>query len=367
MDESVKKLLEDKILSLGLGDLYEVQHNRINTPNGGHIIFRGMQDANAHNIKSLEGFDIAWFEEAQAMTGRSLELLRPTIRKPGSELWFSWNPENEGDPVDTFLRGEGLPDGAIVVEANWKHNPWFPEELERERQFDFKYYPNRYLHIWEGDYGREGDPFFLVDSLLIDGKPIVDLPRPDYVFVTMDTASKDGAQHDGTGSILWAQYRHVTPEMPKLIILDWNIAQLTADLLIEGLPNTVQTGIDYANEMNARYGFGGLWIEDKDSGIALIQKGQRIGLDVEAIDTRLTSLGKEGRALSVSDYIAQGDVKISQKAFDKTVLYRDLRKNHLLDQLNKFRIGMPRKEHMLDLVDCFSYGVSIALGDSSGW
>ncbi|HUV92196.1 MAG TPA: PBSX family phage terminase large subunit, partial [Anaerolineales bacterium] len=171
LDESVKKLLEEKIQKLGVGHLFSIQHNRIMTPFGGRIIFVGMQDQNAENIKSLQGFRIAWFEEAQTMTAKSLELLRPTMRD-NSELWFSWNPDDEADPIDQFLRGPELPPSCIVVEANWRDNPWFPKELEMERQFDLRVFPGRYRHIWEGDYGIDGDTFFPMDMLLVDGKSV---------------------------------------------------------------------------------------------------------------------------------------------------------------------------------------------------
>jgi phage terminase large subunit len=92
-------------------------------------------------------------EEAQTLSERSLALLRPTIRKEESEIWFSWNPRLEKDAVDKFLR-KNKPDNAIVVQANWRDNPWFPDVLEAERQHDLKVYPERYDHIWEGSYAR---------------------------------------------------------------------------------------------------------------------------------------------------------------------------------------------------------------------
>lgn len=152
LDESVKRLLEDKISSMGVGSLFRVQESKIKTPGGGQIIFQGMQDHTAESIKSLEGYDIAWVEEAQSLSKRSLQLLRPTLRKPGSELWFSWNPESEEDPVDALLRGPNAPQDAIVVEANWRDNPWFTPELEEERSTDLARGDDDYDHVWEGAY-----------------------------------------------------------------------------------------------------------------------------------------------------------------------------------------------------------------------
>jgi phage terminase large subunit len=151
--QSAKLLIENKIQEFGVGSAFRVLYDRIETPGGGLIIFQGMVDATAESIKSLEGYNIAWVEEAQTLSKRSLALLRPTIRTENSELWFSFNPRRRTDAVDEFLRGE-KPDNAIVVQANWRDNPWFPSVLEDERQLDLSRYPDRYHHVWEGDYAK---------------------------------------------------------------------------------------------------------------------------------------------------------------------------------------------------------------------
>lgn len=149
---SVKKLLENKIASMNAGAYFEVQNEQIKSVNGGVIIFQGMQDHTSDSIKSLEGFKIAWFEEAQTASQRSLDLLRPTIRSPGSQLWFGWNPRFATDPIDQLLRGPTPPPGAIVVEANYADNPWFPAELQDEMEYDKRRDPDKYAHIWLGKY-----------------------------------------------------------------------------------------------------------------------------------------------------------------------------------------------------------------------
>ena|ERR1700756_3202431 len=103
-------------------------------------------DHTAESMKSLEGFRIAWIDEAQTLSARSLALLRPTIRAEKSEVWASWNPRRKSDAIDDFLRTR-KPEGAIVVSANWRDNPWFPSVLEEERQLDLALYPDRYEHI----------------------------------------------------------------------------------------------------------------------------------------------------------------------------------------------------------------------------
>lgn len=150
--DSVKQLLSDKIIKLGLQRHFTVLDNEIRGANGSLIIFRGMQSYNADSIKSLEGFDIAWVEEAQTLSEKSLELLRPTIRKPGSELWFGWNPRHRTDAVDRFFRKHPHPD-AVSVLVNWRDNPWFPEVLQKEMEHDKSVDPDAAEHVWEGGYG----------------------------------------------------------------------------------------------------------------------------------------------------------------------------------------------------------------------
>lgn len=156
LDQSVKKLLEQKIEKFGLRG-FDVQDRKIVSPQGGVIIFEGMQNHNADSIKSLEDFSIAWVEEAQSLSQRSLDLLRPTIRKDGSELWFSWNPNFPTDPVDVLLRGESPPPDAVVVQANFRDNPWLPDVLRAELEYDQKRDPDKFAHVWLGEYQRNSE------------------------------------------------------------------------------------------------------------------------------------------------------------------------------------------------------------------
>ncbi|MBT7953310.1 MAG: PBSX family phage terminase large subunit [Gammaproteobacteria bacterium] len=151
LKESAKRLIEDKIRSLNVSQHFEIQNEQIKTPGDGVIIFQGMQDHTSESIKSLEGFDRAWCEESQTLSSRSLQLLRPTIRKDSSELWFSWNPRREIDPVDQMLRVK-MPTNSVVVNSNWSDNPWFPNVLKQERLDCLYTNPDQYDHIWEGGY-----------------------------------------------------------------------------------------------------------------------------------------------------------------------------------------------------------------------
>jgi phage terminase large subunit len=171
LKESSKQLIEDKIRALGVGSLFDVLEDRIRTPGDGVILFTGMRDHNAESIKSLERCRRAWLEEAQAISERSLALLRPTIREDDSEIWGSWNATRKSDAVDKFLRSpdwnEALYGKRIVVKANWRDNPWFNKVLEQERQTDLGLYPDRYDHIWEGGYAKAFEGAYFAQSLAL--------------------------------------------------------------------------------------------------------------------------------------------------------------------------------------------------------
>lgn len=148
--KSSKKLLEDRIKKYKLHDYFEILQTEIRCKRGdGVIIFQGLQDHTADSIKSLEGFDICWVEEAQTISEFSLDLLIPTFRKDGSELWFSWNPRLRTDAIEKLFQSR---DNSIVVHANYLDNPFCPQiiidEAEEMKAKDYE----KYKHIFLGDY-----------------------------------------------------------------------------------------------------------------------------------------------------------------------------------------------------------------------
>lgn len=156
---SVKELLAEKIRKFGVEKHFDIQDKMIKTPGDGMIIFQGMQNHTSDSIKSLQGFDRFWAEEASALSKVSLRKLRPTLREAGSEFWASWNPESADDAIDDFLRSPDIEDNPDfnIIRANWSDNPWFPQELELERQIDLKRNKDDYAHIWEGAYLTRSD------------------------------------------------------------------------------------------------------------------------------------------------------------------------------------------------------------------
>lgn len=165
LDQSVKQLIVDKINALGVGHCFEVLESEIHVLDdegnrSGLIIFQGMQNHTAASIKSLEGYRIAWVEEAQSLSAASLKLLTPTLRAPGAQIWFSWNPDKPDDPVDVFMRSpdaEGDPD-ITCIPVNYHDNPWFWEtslagDMERDKRRD----PDKYAHVWLGGYDSKSE------------------------------------------------------------------------------------------------------------------------------------------------------------------------------------------------------------------
>ena len=151
--DSVHRLLNDQIQAMGLGHLYDVFDTEIRGKNGSLFLFAGLAQHTVESIKSFEGVDRVWIEEAQTVTKRSWDVLTPTIRKNGSEIWVTLNPDMETD--ETYMRfvSNAAPD-AFVVQMNWKDNPWFPEVLEKERLDTLRRDPDNYANIWEGEPKR---------------------------------------------------------------------------------------------------------------------------------------------------------------------------------------------------------------------
>ena len=149
IQESVHRLLKDQIGLLGLDPLFEVQETRILGKNGSEFSFAGIRQQGVANLKSFEGVDVCWVEEAHVVTKRSWDVLIPTIRKPGSEIWMTFNPELDTDETYTRFVLQP-PEGAWVCEVNYSDNPWFPPELEKERLHFQARDPVGYDNIWNG-------------------------------------------------------------------------------------------------------------------------------------------------------------------------------------------------------------------------
>ena len=242
-------------------------------------------------------------------------------------------------------------------------NPYLPQdEIAKLKDENFPL-------VFAQEYGAEfvsweGASFFPESSFLIDNAPVPYPDKCDQVFAVIDTALKDTLEHDGTAVTYFA--RNKLFGIP-LIVLDWEVLQIEADLLSVWLPNVLNRCEELAAMCRARQGSLGAWIEDKASGIALNQHAQKMGWNAHPIPTTLTDMGKEGRAISVSGYVYQGKVKISRHAYEKTVNYKNSTKNHWLYQVCGFRLGQKSSRIPRDILDTFSYGCGISLGNAEGY
>lgn len=147
--QSVHQLLKDQIRLMQLDAFFDVLETEIRGLNGSRVYFSGLSDQTADSIKSFEGVDICWIEEGQAITDKSLKILTPTIRAEGSEIWVTYNPKLDSDPIHVLANSER--DDIVTIDVNWDDNPWFPDVLNDERLHAKSILPKaEYEHIWEG-------------------------------------------------------------------------------------------------------------------------------------------------------------------------------------------------------------------------
>lgn len=224
--------------------------------------------------------------------------------------------------------------------------------------------------VFAQEYGAEfvdwsGVAFFEKDKLLIDGRGVPWPSNCDAVFAIIDSATKTGKANDGTGVGYWAVNK-TNPKAP-LILLDWDLTQIEGDLLITWLPGVLARLEFLAGQVGARAGSLGAFVEDKDSGQILLQAAQRKGLPAAAIPSELTSIGKDERAIKASGHVYPGKVKFSDFAYDKVTDYKGTVRNHMLAQVTGFRVGdKDAAKRADDLLDVFTYGINVALGDADG-
>ena len=191
--DSVHKLLSDIIGEYGLHTFYDVQRNIIRGANGTEFIFKGLKH-NSTEIKSTEGVDIAWVEEAEKVSSNSWEVLLPTIRKEGSEIWISFNPKHPTDPTYVNFVSNADED-MIVKKVSWRDNPYFPDVLDLERKRLLKTDAQAYNHVWEGEFDERhfgGIYATNVETARKDGR-VTKVPYKDGVpvFTAWDLGASD--------------------------------------------------------------------------------------------------------------------------------------------------------------------------------
>jgi hypothetical protein len=242
----------------------------------------------------------------------------------------------------------------------WQRRAQFQLDLKEDN--DPLVYAQEYLAEF---VDWSGAAFFSRENLLDQGQPVPHPRNCNAVFAVIDTASKTGTDNDATAVTFFALDQHYS-RVP-LSILDWDIAQIEGAVLETWLPTVFSRLEELARTCRARRGSVGAFIEDKSSGTVLLQQARRRGLLAQTIDSRLTAMGKVERAISVSGYVHRGLVKYAEHSFNKTTIYKRSSRNHLLDQVESFRIGDKQSDREDDLLDTFCYGIALALGDSEGF
>lgn len=179
IQQSVHQLLSDQIAAMGLSHLFRILEKEIQGPNGSAIYFSGLSDVTATTLKSFEGVDICWCEEAQTISEKSWKTLTPTIRKAGSEIWVTYNPELESDATHERFVLNPPPD-CVSVLMNYSDNPWFPAVLEEERKHaEATMRAEDYKHVWEGHCkpAIEGAIYFEAMSATVNAGRVREVPH----------------------------------------------------------------------------------------------------------------------------------------------------------------------------------------------
>lgn len=247
------------------------------------------------------------------------------------------------------------PLGRKIGEYLWPQ--WFTEKHWAQFQSNVRTWASLYQQL---PRPMEGS-LFKLENMLVEGHPVQWPKHCDYVFCVVDSAFKPGDKNDGTAVTYVARNRHIGH---PLIILDWDIAQIESDLLAEWFPSVTARVEELAKLCGSRMGSAGSFIEEKGSGITLIQRAMRSGWPAQAIDSKLTSMSKDARGTGVSDFVHNGKVKLSEHAYNKVVEYKGRTQNHLLTQVFGYRLGLTAQAD--DLYDTTIYSVAIGLGDSDG-
>ena len=337
----------------------------IRTTTGGRLDFWTLDNERAGRSRA---YHVVIIDEAAFAKPNMMQIwntaIRPTLLDYAGTAWVLSNT-NGVDPDNFFWRICNEPQhGFTEFHAPTRTNPYLPaEELEKlQRENHPLVYSQEYLAEFVDWAGIQ---FFSQEDLLVNGQPVAMPERVDGVFAVIDTAIKTGKEHDGTAVSYWSSSQF---NGHPLVCLDWDIVQVEGSLLETWLPSVFQNLESLARDTKARAGSLGVHIEDKVSGTILLQQALRHGWDARPIDTKLTALGKDERAISVSGYVFQKKVKISAPAFHKTAVYKGQAKNHFLSQVLGFRIADKlASTRSDDLLDTFTYAVSLALGNAGGY
>lgn len=330
--DSVHRLLSDQIAAMGLSGFYEVLDTEIRGKNGSAFLFAGLLQHTIDSIKSFEGVDRVWVEEAHSVSKKSWDVLVPTIRKPGSEIWATFNPQLDSDEVYARFVLAGRAD-CVALKVNYSENPWFPQVLEDERlEAKRTMKPSEYEYVWEGKClpAVEGAIYFDEVSAAEEQGRIRDVPHDPLLKVH---AIWDLGWNDSM-SIILAQR-----SASEIRIIDY-------------IEDSHRTLVDYAQDLNAmRYQWGTDWLPHDG-----YSKDFKTGKSAQEI---LTAVGRS--VPSTLDQVPRMDIEGGIKAarlvfpriyFDKTKAAR------LIECLKRYRrhINQTTNEPGQPLHDEYSHG-----------
>jgi len=330
--DSVHRLLSDQVEAVPeFKAWYKVQETSITGHNGAEFLYTGLRAIDADKIKSYEGCDVAWVEEGQVLSKRSLDILIPTIRADSSEIWITLNPELDTDEVYTRFIGSTPPPRSWVQRVTWRDNPWFPAVLEEERQTMLARDPVEYEHVWEG--------------------------RPRTVVAGAIYAT------EVTGMIESRRVRRV-PYDPRLLVhtiwdLGWN--DQTSIIFAQRLHSEVSI-IDYEEESFLRYDQWAKRLKDKDYVYGshwLPHDGghkTQAGKGISAQDTLKRLLGMKPKLIP-KPAVKEDTIKAARMLFPRVYMDED-KAARLLLCLKRYRRGVPEStgEPGKPLHDEYSHG-----------
>lgn len=359
----------------------------IRTTTGGRIDFWTLNDPDAGRSRFYHGVvvDEGAFtnngpaEDASSMLAIWERSIEPTLLD--YDGWALVASNTNGVDPDNYLYAicNDPKWGFVSYHAPTISNPLIPIRREGESEADHMarrleaieaIRVTKHPLVFRQEYLAEfvdwsGVAFFDIDKWLVNGEPVEFPTNCDGVFAIIDSAVKTGSANDATAVLYCARNRFAGH---KLILLGYGLVQIEGALLETWLPVVLENLEAYAKRCGARNGSLGAFIEDKSSGEILLQQARRRSLLATPIDSRLTALGKDERAINASGYHFRGEIKISRECYDLVFPFKGTSRNHLVSQVTSFRIGdKAAAKRADDLLDCYTYAVSLALGDGEGF
>jgi hypothetical protein len=292
------------------------------------------------------------------------QAIEPTLLDTGGSCYVAGTPKGATEESWFYEICTDKSKGWTEFHIPTKLNPHLNEEALAELRE--KTDPDVHAQEYEAIFiDWRGKAFFALPKWLDADSLPFDYPKKcDIVFAVIDSAVKDGKEHDGTAVTYFARTFHGDV---KMIILDWDIIQIEGAILETWLPSVYARLEQLAELCGARQGAMAPHIEDKASGTILLQQAKRHGWKANPIRSDLVAAGKDGRGFTASGYHFRGEIKISKYAHDKQVRFKGVTKNHLISQVMGYRMGDPESaKRPDDLYDTYVYGVSIGLGNQKG-